>query len=101
VQGRLDDAFVYPGVGSVHPHVFRSRLGGERSIVEYQVRQMARGAAIAITCRGEVELSPLHHGLVDDLVRVGLRDPEITIHRVDRLGRQATGKLKRFVPLDA
>lgn len=99
VQGRLDDAFVYPGVGSVHPHLFRSRLGGDRSIVEYQVRQTERGAAIAIRCRGEVGLSRLQRGLVDDLVRVGLRDPEITIRQVDHLERQATGKLKRFVPL--
>ena len=99
VQGRLDDAFVYPGVGSVHPHLFRSRLGGDRSIVEYQVRQTECGAEIAIRCRGEVGLAGLQRGLADDLVRVGLRDPEITIRQVEHLPRQATGKLKRFVPL--
>jgi phenylacetate-CoA ligase len=99
VQGRLDDAFVYPGVGSVHPHLFRSRLGGDRSIVEYQVRQTECGAEIAVRCRGEVGLAGLQRGLADDLVRVGLRDPEITIRQVEHLPRQATGKLKRFVPL--
>lgn len=99
VHGRLDDAFFYPGAGSVHPHLFRSRLGGDRSIVEYQVRQTARGAEIAIRCRGEVGLSRLRRGLVDDLVRVGVSEPEITIRQVDNLERQATGKLKRFVPL--
>jgi phenylacetate-CoA ligase len=101
VEGRLDDAFTYLGVGSVHPHLFRSRLGGNRSIVEYQVRQTARGAAIAIRCRGEVDVPQLRGQLVGDLVRLGLRDPEITIHQVERLERQATGKLKRFVPLAA
>jgi phenylacetate-CoA ligase len=99
VEGRLDDAFSYPGVVSVHPHLFRSRLGSNRSIVEYQVRQTERGAAIAIRCRGEVNLSQLHRQLVGDLFRLGLREPEITIRQVEHLERQATGKLKRFVPL--
>jgi phenylacetate-CoA ligase len=100
VQGRLDDLFVYPGV-VVHPHVFRSRLGRERSIVEYQVRQEERGAAIAIRCRGVVDAARLRREIVDDLARVGLRDPGITILQVEHLERQGTGKLKRFVPLGA
>lgn len=99
VDGRLDDAFSYPGVGSVHPHLFRSRLGSDRNIVEYQVRQTPRGAAIAIRSRDEVDLSRLHDHLVDDLARLGLSEPQITIHQVDHLARQTTGKLKRFVPL--
>jgi phenylacetate-coenzyme A ligase PaaK-like adenylate-forming protein len=99
VEGRLDDAFAYPGIGSVHPHVFRSRLGSDRNIVEYQVRQTERGAAIAIRCRGRVNAARLQHDLAGDLIRLGLREPEITILQVERLERQATGKLKRFVPL--
>jgi phenylacetate-coenzyme A ligase PaaK-like adenylate-forming protein len=99
VDGRLDDAFFYPGVGSVHPHLFRSRLGSDRGVVEYQVRQTKRGAEIAIRCRGEVDLSRLQGQLAGDLVRLGLHEPEITICRVEQLQRQATGKLKRFMPL--
>jgi phenylacetate-coenzyme A ligase PaaK-like adenylate-forming protein len=30
IQGRLDDSFFYPGVGMIHSHVFRSRLGREQ-----------------------------------------------------------------------
>lgn len=47
-QGRLDDVFDYADGRSVHPHVFRSALGQHPAIVEYQVRQTPRGAAIAI-----------------------------------------------------
>jgi phenylacetate-coenzyme A ligase PaaK-like adenylate-forming protein len=100
VQGRLDDLFVYPGV-VVHPHVFRSRLGRDREIVEYQVRQTERGAVVAIRCLGEVDEERLRVEIVDDLVRVGLSEPEVAISRVAALERQATGKLKRFVPLAA
>jgi phenylacetate-coenzyme A ligase PaaK-like adenylate-forming protein len=100
VQGRLDDLFVYP-CAVVHPHIFRSRLGRERNIVEYQVRQTDVGATIAVRCQGEVDESRLCEEIRDDLIRVGLGEPEISILRVERLERQATGKLKRFVPLAA
>jgi phenylacetate-coenzyme A ligase PaaK-like adenylate-forming protein len=99
VQGRLDDTFVYSEMVSVHPHIFRSRLGRNRNIVEYQVRQTERGAEIAIRCRGDVGLFRLQSEITGDLSRLGLHQPEITILLVDHLERQATGKLKRFVPL--
>ena len=99
VSGRLDDLFSYPGVGAVHPHVFRSRLGRDRAIVEYQVRQTERGAEVSIRCVHEVDTARLRDDIRDDLTRLGLREPEITIVRAERLDRQATGKLKRFVPL--
>ncbi|MGH2557587.1 MAG: phenylacetate--CoA ligase family protein [Thermomicrobiales bacterium] len=101
VHGRLDDLFLYPGVGAVHPHLFRSRLGRERNIVEYQVRQTARGAAIAIRTHGEVDTSRLGAAIAADLSRLGLWDPAIAVDAVDHLERQATGKLKRFLPLAA
>jgi phenylacetate-coenzyme A ligase PaaK-like adenylate-forming protein len=99
IQGRLDDTFIYPQAGAVHPHVFRSHLGRERNIVEYQVRQTAGGAAIAIRCGGEVDVASLRTGIASDLVRLGLEKPEVSVTPVKRLERQASGKLKRFVPL--
>ncbi len=99
VHGRLDDLFVYDGVGAVHPHIFRSRLGRDRAIVEYQVRQTERGAAIAIRCRDAVDIPQLRTAIVGDLERLGLIAPEITVERVEHLERQTTGKLKRFLPL--
>ena len=99
IQGRLDDTFFYPQVGTVHPHVFRSRLGRERGIFEYQVRQTARGAAIAIRCRGEVDVASLRSDIASDLARLGLKNPEVSVEPVERLDRHSSGKLKRFVPL--
>lgn len=99
IQGRSEDTFVYPQAGTVHPHVFASRLLRECGIVEYQVRQTAGGAAIAIRCRGVVDLASLRTGIAFDLVRLGLANPEVSVTPVERLERQWSGKLKRFVPL--
>jgi phenylacetate-coenzyme A ligase PaaK-like adenylate-forming protein len=99
IQGRLDDTFFYPGLGAVHPHVFRSRLGREHGIVEYQVRQTARGAAIAIRCRGKVDFASLQADIAFYLARLGLENPEVSGEPVESLDRHSSGKLKRFVPL--
>jgi phenylacetate-coenzyme A ligase PaaK-like adenylate-forming protein len=98
IQGRLDDGFEY-GPLHVHAHVFRSRLGKERYIVEYQVRQTADGAQIDVCCNGSVDLAALRDALIHDLRRSGLPAAQITIAPVERLARPASGKLKRFVPL--
>jgi phenylacetate-CoA ligase len=98
IHGRLDDTFVYVDV-LVHPHVFRSPLGRQRNVIEYQVRQTARGAEIAIRSQGPVDVNPLRDEIRAGLKRVGVAEPVITITLVERLERQATGKLKRFVPL--
>jgi hypothetical protein len=79
--------------------VFRSALGRRAGIVEYQVRQTARGAAIALRCAGPVELDHLRGDLVDALTRLGVVAPEVTVNVVGALERQVVGKLKRFVPL--
>jgi phenylacetate-CoA ligase len=101
IEGRLDDGFAYPGVGLVHPHVFRSPLGRAPGVVEYVVRQTPRGAAITVCCRGRLDAERLQVELVASLERVGLRRPEISIAPADRLERHTSGKLRRFVPLEA
>ena len=98
-QGRADDAFTYGSRLTVHPHVFRSPLGRERSIVEYQVRQTERGAEISVRCAGAVDLDALTRTVCDYLEQAGLADPEVSIVSVDQIGRSRVGKLKRFVPL--
>jgi phenylacetate-coenzyme A ligase PaaK-like adenylate-forming protein len=98
IQGRLDDGFQY-GPLHVHAHVFRSRLGKERYIVEYQVRQSADGAQVDVCCNGNVDLAALRDNLVHDLRKVGLPAARIAIASVERMVRPASGKLKRFVPL--
>lgn len=98
IHGRLDDIFVY-GAVAVHPHVFRSPLARRSGIVEYQVRQTERGAVIAVRSLGPLDAGSLAGEVAAGLARVGVAHPEVTIDVVPRLGRQATGKLKRFVPL--
>jgi phenylacetate-CoA ligase len=97
-NGRLDDSFRYRGV-LVHPHVFRSPLGNCRPIVQYQVHQTARGAAIAVRATGPFDGRALETEIAAGLARLGVPDPEVTVTAVDHIDRQYSGKLKRFVPL--
>jgi hypothetical protein len=48
---------------------------------------------------GEVDLRAVRAELVAGLAAVGLADPEVVLIPVTHIGLQATGKLKRFVPL--
>jgi phenylacetate-coenzyme A ligase PaaK-like adenylate-forming protein len=98
IEGRLDEAFRYQGM-TVHPHVFRSRLGRQRAIDEYQVRQTERGAVVTVRCRASLDLAGLAGSLTDDLRRLGLAEPDVTVERAERIERGAAGKLRRFVPL--
>jgi phenylacetate-coenzyme A ligase PaaK-like adenylate-forming protein len=100
VEGRSDDLFVYEGGLVVHPLVFRSLLAHEREVVEYQVTQTQRGAAIALRAQGAVDAPSLATALEAELLRLGLQRPNVTIEVVDGLDRLATGKFKRFVPLN-
>ena len=98
-QGRLDDTFVYPGGVSVHPHVFRSSLGQHRQIVEYQVRQTERGADIRVVADAEIDTAIVGLKIAEALATLGIDQPDVILTRVTTLDRQASGKLKRFVPL--
>ncbi|MGH2398837.1 MAG: phenylacetate--CoA ligase family protein [bacterium] len=99
IQGRTDDTFAYPGNVVVHPLIFRSPLGREPSIVDYQVRQTPRGATIRVRPSGPLDLGSLIHRITVSLARAGITDPEVVIEQVEAFERQASGKLKRFFPL--
>ena len=98
VQGRLDDAFAYPNNVVVHPHVFRSVLGRDARVVEYQVRQTAAGADI-FTIGTPAEPGLLERELCRELAALGVRSPAVNLRAVDALERQPTGKIRRFVPV--
>ena len=100
-QGRLDDTFVYPGGATVHPHLFRSVLGREQGIVEYQVRQTEQGATIRVVADAPVDLGAVSADIAQALGVLGIGQPEVSVEAVAHLDRQATGKLKRFTPLPA
>jgi phenylacetate-CoA ligase len=100
VQGRLDDVFNYQDL-QVHPHLFRTALGREAGVVEYQVRQTPAGAAISVRCTAPVSLDGLRDRVAAALARAGLDRPHVTVQTVDRLERPGgVAKLKRFIPLD-
>ena len=99
IEGRSDDVFTYTGGVVAHPLIFRSRLGHEREIVEYQVSQTPRGASITIRTQGDVDTTSLANALEAELLRLGLPEPSVTVEIVDGFDRQKTGKLKRFLPL--
>src|SRR5580700_6005709 len=101
VQGRLDDVFTYQD-RRVHPHLFRTALGREAGIVEYQVRQTPAGAAIAVRCSAPVSLDGLRDRIAAGLAGAGLERPQVTVEIVDRFERPGgPAKLKRFIPLEA
>ena len=101
IEGRSDDLFTYAGGVVVHPLVFRSPLGRERHVVEYQVHQTSRGAEIRLRADGDVDLAALSTRIADALGRAGVKEPQVTVVRVDAFERQGTGKLKRFFPIAA
>lgn len=101
VEGRRDDVFLYPEGSVVHPLAFRSPLGRERNVIDYQVRQTRRGAAVRVRTVGPVELDGLARRIAASVERSGMPDPEITVERVEVFERQASGKLKRFFPLSS
>ena len=100
IGGRTDDLFTYSGGVVVHPMTFRSPLGRERHVIEYQVRQTERGADIALRTDGPLDIDTLRVALEQGLTAAGVREPQVGVAVMEsEFERQATGKLKRFFPL--
>jgi phenylacetate-CoA ligase len=100
VKGRSDDIFIYPGHVQIHPLVFRTPLGQNSRIEQYQVHQTERGAIIDVMATGPIDLAGLKQDVVSALAKAGLANAEIDIKIVSALERhKETGKLKRFIPL--
>jgi phenylacetate-CoA ligase len=99
IEGRNDDTFLYRDGVSVHPHLFRSILGREPAISEYQVRQTQAGAEIIVCAAGPFDVASLDRRLQEALARSGCHEPSVTVTVVESIPRLATGKLKRFLVL--
>lgn len=100
IRGRSDDAFNYAGDVHIHPMVFRTPLGQDPAIEQYQVHQTERGADVGVIARGAVDVDRLHADIVKALQTRGLDKPEVTIRLVETLEHhKETGKMKRFIPL--
>jgi phenylacetate-coenzyme A ligase PaaK-like adenylate-forming protein len=97
ISGRRDDDFRY-GAQTIPASVFRYVLGTDPRISEYQVRQTAGGAEVAVV--GLLDTSAVADALAGALREHGLAEPQVTVSRVPRIERHAsTGKLKRFIGL--
>jgi phenylacetate-CoA ligase len=99
IQGRLDDVFTYPGGVSIHPHLFRSVLGRDPAVLEYQVLQTCTGADILLRTSGAGHPEQLARALQSALVHAGLSPAVVTMTAAEHIPRAGAGKLKRFVPL--
>jgi phenylacetate-coenzyme A ligase PaaK-like adenylate-forming protein len=99
IEGRNDDTFAYGDGVSVHPHLFRSILGREPAISEYQVQQTRAGAEIIVCAEGAFDVERLNRKLQQALARAGCPEPTVTVTVVESIPRLATGKLKRFLVL--
>ncbi len=101
VRGRADEVLQYEGV-DIHPHVVRSVLVRSPEILDYRVRQTARGMDVDALAVVPVDRDRLADHLTQALAEAGLQNPVVTVRIVDQLDRNPeTGKIRRFVPLPA
>ena len=97
ISGRRDDGFVY-GSHTVPASAFRHVLGTDPRIVEYQVLQTKSGADVVTVAGASVQ--DMVPALISAMQRHGVAHPAVRMSTVETLSRnQASGKLKRFVPL--
>ena len=84
----------------MHPHLFRSILGREPAISEYQVQQTRAGAEIIVCADGAVDVESLNHKLKRGTRALGMPRADRRRSQWSRASRDsATGKLKRFLAL--
>ena len=69
-------------------------------MVEYQVRQAPAGAEVLVV-GAPAGPAALGRAIAAELARMGVPDPAVEVAVVDRLERQAVGKVRRFLPLVA
>jgi phenylacetate-coenzyme A ligase PaaK-like adenylate-forming protein len=99
VEGRADDVLRFPGV-TLHPLTLRSVFVATPEVVEYQVRQTARGVHAAVVAAGALDRSGLADRLRTALAGAGLPDPVVTVETLPAVPVDArTGKAKRFLSL--
>jgi phenylacetate-coenzyme A ligase PaaK-like adenylate-forming protein len=100
VDGRADDVFRFDGV-EVHPLVIATAMVKTPRVLEYQVRQTARGVDVAVVTEGPIEMVRLAEAIEDGLRRAGLTGPLATVREVASIPRHPqTGKTRRFIPLE-
>lgn len=101
VEGRVETVMRY-GPVDLHPFVLRSILVKTPAVLDYQIRQTARGIDVDLVATGSLELDDVVDRLTAALAHAGLPRPDVTARTVATLTRHPqTGKLQRFVPRPA
>jgi phenylacetate-CoA ligase len=101
VRGRTEDVLHYDEI-DIHPLSVRSVMVKAPDVVDYQVRQTPRGIEVDAVTAGAANVDRLTGLLAHALADAGLTEPDVTVRIVDSLRRHhETGKVRRFVPVDA
>jgi len=101
VDGRADDVFRY-GATIVHPSALATALLRAAELREYQVRQTAGGADIAVVSDAGFDQAALAAAVEQSIRQSGVTGPHVTIRRVRAIARDPrTGKVRRFISLDS
>jgi phenylacetate-coenzyme A ligase PaaK-like adenylate-forming protein len=99
IRGRLDTFFKYENGTVIHPIGMQGILLGDPNVVEIQVTQTHGGMVVSLVTQGECDTEALRDKLVELLIRSGLRDPDVTLVKVESLERMWSGKLRMYEPL--
>lgn len=98
IDGRSDDVLTLAGV-RVHPLQF-GVVARDRDVVEFQVVQTgAREVRVRVVAHTDVR-ERVRAAVTDRLETLGVREPAVTVERVDALVRPESGKLPLVVALD-
>lgn len=102
-SGRVEDLFVYPREGEspavVHWQVLLAVLAPVQEILEFQVRQTARGVEILLRLDDpDIEHARIPHRTRRALERLGVPDPIVEVRAVDEIPHvPGSSKLRRFI----
>ena len=101
VEGRNDEPLRW-GTAEVHPLVVASALLHHPEVLEYQVHQTSTGITLHVVATDQLDTAATAAGVRDALRSAGLDHATVELLRVDSIERNpATGKVRRFIPLDA
>ncbi len=101
ISGRTVSSFRYRDDIVVHPLGIKTALLGGDGVIEFQISQTPTGADVRVVCEPTCDLETLRTNLATTMEGAGLRQPQVTITRVDAIQRLWSGKLKQFEPLPA
>ena len=75
-------------------------MAARPAVLDYQVRQTGRGAAVSVIAERSLDVDELRCDLALALARAGIAQPEVSVRCVEALDlHTTTGKGRRFIPL--